>query len=350
MSASTPIELTIGGKKVEDTSNVADVLSFTVERDMGQPDMAAIVISNQDSFWSAEVKPDQDVIIKVGDEKKEIYKGKVVGMEGDWKGTEKSRLTVRAMNDLHLLLRKRKSITFTDKTDEEILSQVASPLSLKFKHEKPITYKHVYQHNQTDLEFLRMRAARIGCRVWCWGNELHVEEPDLNQGEMATLKLSKSGEAAVRHFSPRLSSAAILKKVTVKGWNPETKELIEGKFEAQNSNLGDENSVTGSGKPGQEESFTVDHPIWTKQEADVLAKARLVDLSLSYISGECEVRGDPKFDLGKVVKIVVSEHDKEPFNGKYYVVGITHRYSSTKTKDGGYFTVLRLARDAQKGK
>jgi hypothetical protein len=30
-------------------------------------------------------------------------------------------------------------------------------------------------------------------------------------------------------------------------------------------------------------------------------------------------------------------------------MGMTHRYSSSKTKDGGFITILRLARDMQKG-
>jgi hypothetical protein len=196
-----------------------------------------------------------------------------------------------------------------------------------------------------------MRAARSGCHVWCWDTKLFVKEPDLQGSQIADLKVGETGESAMKSFTPRLSSAAILKKVTVKGWNPETKELIQGDYSAQNSSLGSQNAVAGSGKLGTEETFTVDHPIWSPDEAKALAKARLVDLSLSYITGECEMNGDPKFDLGKVVKITASaesESGNDPFNGKYYIMGVTHRYSLTKTKDGGYVTILRLARDAQK--
>ncbi len=354
MGAATPIEIKIGGQDVADN----DILAFTVERDMGQPDMAAVVLSNQESHWNTKFKVGDPVTIKAGDDKTEIYKGEVVGLEAMYKGGEKARLTVRAMNKMHRLLRHRKSLTFVDKKDEQILKQVAGDagLSVEFKNElaKGITYKHVYQHNQTDMEFLRMRAARIGCHVWCVDTKLFVKEPDLQQSEVATLKVGKtegSGEGMVKMFNPRLSSASILKKVTVKGWNPETKELIQGDFSAQNSSLGSQNAVAGSGELGKEETFTVDHPIWSPDEAKALAKARLVDLSLSYITGECELNGDPQYDLGKVVKIVAAEESdssNDPFNGKYYIMGVTHRYSQTKTKDGGYQTILRLARDAQK--
>ena len=81
------------------------------------------------------------------------------------------------------LLRKRKSVTFTEKKEKDILSQVLgdSGLSIDWKHEKAdrIKYKHVYQHNQSDLEFLRTRAARIGAHVWCVDSKVCVKLPDL---------------------------------------------------------------------------------------------------------------------------------------------------------------------------
>jgi hypothetical protein len=156
--------------------------------------------------------------------------------------------------------------------------------------------------------------------------------------------------AAIKSFTPRLSTANILKKVTVKGWNPETKELIVGEFSAQASRLGPTNAVTAARSLAAEETFTVDHPIWSKEEADVLAKARLVDLSLGFITGECELTLDPERTLGEVVSITVNEEDDtkatDPFNGRYYVMGVTHRFV-TASKEGGYTTTLRLARDAQ---
>ena len=205
MGIAVPVFVTIGSN-VENT----EVLGFTVERDMGQPDMAAVVLSNQEASWSTKVKVGDAVTIKVGDDKTEIYKGEVVGLEAHYKGTEKSRLTVRAMNKLHRLLRKRKSITFTDKSDQQILSAVAGDagLSLEWKHEKTITYKHVYQHNHTDLEFLRMRAGRIGAHVWCVDSKLYVKEPDLQSSPIAKLKIGETGDAAVRAFTPRTTGAA----------------------------------------------------------------------------------------------------------------------------------------------
>ena len=82
-----------------------------------------------------------------------------------------------------------------------------------------------------------------------------------------------------------------------------------------------------------------------------LAKARLQDASLSYITGEAEVKGDPIYELGKLVKVTANSSGTgadDPFNGKYYIMGITHRHIVSKGKDGGFVTILRFARDAQK--
>ncbi len=347
-AASPVVKITVGGKDIPDDH----FLGYTVDKDMYQPCMAQIVLTNQGDVYS-NAKVGDEVEIKVGNGETSIYKGEVVGVEPTYKGGEKSRMLLRCMNKFHRLLRKRKSTTYQDKTDQAILSQVCQDagLTLDWKHEKSITYKHVYQHNQSNMEFLRTRAARMGCHVWCDDTTLHCKQPDLGQGPVAELKVDQSSQDAVlRHFSPRVNSSHVIKKMTVKGWNPETKELITGEASTTSSPLASKSPVAGSGDLGNEDSFTVDTPIWSKEEADAIAKAKLQDAALGYMTGEAEVTGDPKFDLGKVVKITANGNTgSDPFNGNYYIMGVTHRHSASKSRDGGYVTVLRLARDGQGG-
>lgn len=346
MGAAAPnVDILLDGEEIPD----GDFISYVVERDMFQPDMAAITLSNQNDVYSPKIKIGATVEIKVGNPPKSIYKGEVIGAEAAFKGGQTTRLTFRAMNKMHRLLRMRKSLTFTEKSDKQIISQVAGDagLSLDWKHEKSITYKHVYQHNLTDLEFIRTRAARMGCHVWCEDTKLFVKEPDL--GQTSSVKLSVDKDGNLRSFSPRISSAAVVKKVTVKGWNPETKELITGEASAQNSPLGSQNAVAACGALGKEETFTVDHPIWSKEEADALAKARLRDLNLTFITGEAEMAGNPDVEMGKSIEIEANaQGGSDPLNGKYYVAGITHRHTMPKSKDGGYVTIVKFMRDAWK--
>lgn len=347
-AASPNVDIILDGQEVPD----GHFLSYVAESDMFQADMAAIVLANQSDLYSTQ-KVGAPVEIKVGEGGKVVFKGEIVGLEPVYKGGDKSKILIRAMNKFHRLLRKRKSITFTNKTDQQILNQVVGDagLSLEWKHEKTITYKHVYQHNLTDMEFLRTRAARMGCHVWCEDQKVFVKQPELQGAEISTLNVDQSSDkGALRVFTPRLNSSAIVNKVTVKGWNPETKELITGDASVQSSQLGSQTSVAGSGDLGNEETFTVDHPIWDKEEAMALAKARLQTASLSYITGEAQVNGNPELKIGKLVKIVANaKGSDDPFNGKYYIMGVTHRHNASHAKDeSAYVTILRLARDAQK--
>jgi uncharacterized protein len=345
-AAAPNIDIMLDGTEIPDE----DFVSYVVERDMFQPDMAAIVVSNQDDVHTAKAKIGASVEIKVGDDQQSVFKGEVLGVEPVYKGGETTKLLIRAINKLHRLLRKRKSLTFVDMTDQAILDKVVKDagLTLEWKHEKSITYKHVYQHNLNGLEFLRMRAGRMGCHVWCVDTKVFVKEPDLGDTSGIELSVDKGGE--LRAFTPRMSSAPVVNKVTVKGWNPETKELIEGSATAQSSPLGSQTAVAACSAIGaNEETFTVDHPIWSKEEADALAKARLRDLNLQFITGEAECAGNGKLELGKTVKITANTDAADnPFNGNYYVMGITHRHTMPKGKDGGFVSILKLARDAQK--
>jgi len=350
-AASPNVDVILDGAEVPD----GHFLSYVVERDMYQADMAAIMLANQNDLYST-LAIGASVKIDVGNDKKCIYLGEVVGLEPVYKGGDRSKILIRAMNPLHRLLRKRKSMTFTDKSDEQILKQVVGDagLTLEWKHEKSITYKHVYQHNQTDMEFLRTRAARMGCHVWCVDKKVFVKQPELQGAASAELNVDQSSPSgALRMFAPRLNSSGIVNKVTCKGWNPETKELIVGTAESSGSSLGSQNASSGAGSGGEEESFTVDHPIWSKQEADAIAKAKLQEASLSFMTGQAEVQGDAKLDIGKIVKIKSNpDSDAEtkpaddPFNGKYYIMGLTHKFLPAG-KDP-FTTILRLARDAQK--
>lgn len=346
-SGSPNVDVMIDGKEAPDDH----FQEYVVERDLYQPDMATIVLNNQGNKYTGKAIG-SPVEIKVGDKKTSIFKGEIVGLEPTF--GETSRIVIRCMNKMHRLIRIRKSRTWTDKTDEDVLKAVVNDagLNLEFKGPK-ITYKHVYQHNQTDLEFIRVRAARLGCQVWCVDSTVYVKEPDFGAKTGITLKISKSDkESQLMSFAPRMSSAGVVKKVTVRGWNPEKKELIEGSCDLSDSKLGDKHASSACKDHGKEETFIADHPITSKEEADALAKSRHTEMCLTFITGEAVVKGtEPKLEIGKTVKIEAHpDGQPDPFTGDYFIMGVTHRHK-TKGKGQGSsgkpaHAVLKLARDA----
>ena len=175
--------------------------------------------------------------------RKSIYKGEVVGLEPIYKGGEKTHSLIRAMNKLHRLLRKRKSITFTDKTDQQILNQVVGDagLSLEWKHEK-IDHVQARLSAQPDGPGVpaHARGAHGLSRLVRRHEGLRASSRICSSSRSPSSSVDQTSATAALHqvFTPRLSSAAIVKKVTVKGWNPETKELITGDCSVQSSKLG----------------------------------------------------------------------------------------------------------------
>jgi len=339
-----------------------EIVSFVVEQDLNQPDMAVISLRNNDHRHSTQWEQGQPVEVKLHDSGTCIFKGSVVGIEPTYKPGGESRCVIRAYGPLHLMLRGRKSRTFQDQSDKQIVEKIAGEYSLtpKCGSAVNITHKHVYQHNQNDLEFLRTRAARLGYAVWVEGTNLFFDKPKTDQDSKIEFKLSDKPIDGhhLKTFAPRLSSAGVVKKVVVQGWDPEKKEKITGEANAKASQLGATHAGGALKDPFDKDpmtkTFVVDHPIASAEEAKAIAEAKLAEAMLGYITGEAEAFGKPDYKPGIVVKITINpDKADDKFNGKYLVTGCTHRYSRGAGGGGkgdGYMTVLRVCRDAEKPK
>ena len=357
-AAAVDFEVMIKGQKI--ASN--DVDGFACEMDLGQPDFCAVTLRNMSHDFNDKFKPGDEVELKIGGgtrysdsgggDKVSVFKGEIVGFDSHYKQGGESKLTVRAFNKMHRLLRGKKSKTWQEKDDQAIVSEIVQKagLSAKTGSTPKITHKHVYQHNQTDLDFIRTRAARLGFEVWCEGTTLNFDAPKLDKDSGLEFKLDKDPAKKLRAFNVRISNAQVVKKVTVRAWDPEKKAEIVGEASAANSPLGSKNAASTLSSFGEVATFTVDTPCFSKQEADAIAKAKLGELSMSYISGDAEITGHNGIKPGIVVKLVVNlDNAGDRFNGKYLVRGCTHHYSHQKGEDGGYKTIIRVGRDAEGG-
>ena len=112
------------------------------------------------------------------------------------------------MNKLHLLIARQE---VEDVHRQEVTTR-SSPtvlggfrtLEFDWHHEgDAIQYKHVYQHNQSDLEFLRMRAARIGAHIWCVGRRSSSSGPSFRTTRASSSRSIK----ATAGESPRVKSS-----------------------------------------------------------------------------------------------------------------------------------------------
>jgi phage protein D len=349
----TDVDILFDGADVPD----AEVVSFVADLDFGQPDMAVITLRNDSHAHTTARNHSQTVEIKAGgaeegSPKTTIFKGEIVAMEPTYRAQGDSRVMIRALSKMHRMLRAKKSKTFQSMSDQDIVSQLVGPygLSAQCGSSPKITHEHLYQHNQSDLEFIRVRAARLGFEVWCEDTKLYFDKPKLDVDSGIVLDIHEPGEHHLKTFAARLTSANVLKKVTVRGWDPTKKQEIVGEESAQSSPLGSSNAVSASGDLGKSETFTVDHPIFSVDEAKAIAKAKLDAGNMTYITGEAECRGNGAYKPGIVVTLKLHSEDDYRFNGKYLVRGVTHKYThgTGGNASGGFVSVLRLGRDAEK--
>ncbi len=345
--------------KINGQDATGDSVSVAVDMVLNQPDMAVIAFRNENNAYTAQYKFADSVEVTFG-EGDPVFKGEVVAVEPIYNSSGENTCVIRAYNRLHRLLRGRNSKTYVKQSDQDIAGAIAGNhgLSAKSGSSPKITHEHVYQHNQTDLEFLRLRAARLGFDVWVDDTTLYFDEPKKDKDSGLEVRYgdaesaSRGGQLFLKYFAPRMSSANVINKVTVRGWDPEKKEAIVGEVSAQNSPLGSSMGASDvkSGF-GEKLVFEVDTPIFSVEEAKAIAAARLAEHNMSYITGEGECRGDGRLKPGIVVKLTVNVDDSsDPFNGKYMLTGVTHTYrnSSRGGEEGGYSCSFRVARDASK--
>src|SRR5690606_36725022 len=185
-------------------------------------------------------------------------------------------------------------------------------------------YKHVYQHNLTDMQFLTQRAQRIGYEVFVDDNELYFRKFKGRRGQIE-MEWGKD----LRSFRPRLSLWRQVNTVLVKGWDPEVKREIVGRATSS-----DVSPKIGYGKTGGQaaqsamgssaEEVVVRRPVATQREADMLAQALLDEINAGFIEADGVAIGQPKLKAGMKAKI---KNVSNRFAGEYIVTAARHIYT-----------------------
>jgi len=221
------------------------VLAFTVESDVGQPDMCTVRLQPSADHRFAETTSIGDPLTAAFGST--LFSGEVASVEASF-GAD-SAVIVRGFSLLHRLTRGRNSRSFTNMTERQIVQEIAGNAKLTAVYEGPDTpSSHVYQHHETDLEFLRARAARVGNDVWCEGAELHVG-PARRSGTKTVSFGSKAGDTGLK-FSARLnvdpasSGTRITGEATIVG-DPELKAGMVVTLDTQDARFNGKYYVTG---------------------------------------------------------------------------------------------------------
>lgn len=305
-----------------------------VDSTLDMPCMACIRLHDPDLNWVDDANLDigNSLVITVeNDDQTDVdgtlFNGEITSLEPIFSATGKTSMVVRGYDKSHRLHRGKKTRTFLDQTDSGIVETVANEAGLSVEADRTsVTYNYVIQYNQTNMEFLKTRAERIGFQVYVVDGKLYFKKGDSTPKDVGTDLVFLEN---LYRFEPRWTSSHQADKMIVKGWDGKKKEAISSqKTPSESLNQGGMTKTGGaiaSSAFNSAEEILVSEPVSTSEEATSLATGMSVDISREFVQAEGVCDGLPTLLAGKQVNI---KNVGTRFSGKYRVTSATHIYNS----------------------
>jgi uncharacterized protein len=328
-------------------ANTMDTFRFTMVNQY--PGLRWTHTSDRNLFKQGSV-----VTIAMGyvDDLQEMIEGEITQISPSFPESGTPTITISGNSKMHWLHASKTTRTFKQMTDTQIVEQIAQQAGLATQaDDSQVIYDYVMQANQTDLEFIRTRAAKIHFEVLVSGTTLIFRKANEVGSKIYTLVWgnTQAGLAGgpntlpLKSFSTTMNVLQPPSSVQVRGWDAKNKTGFVG-----NATTGSEDTaMAGTQKASQVTSSAfnkprqvvqVSIPVASQAEVDDHAKALLNNLGMSFVTGNAVTIGVPKLLSGSVVELL----GLGPlFNGLYYIDSATHTLGKS-----GYQTELSVKRNS----
>ena len=256
-----------------------------------------------------------------------IFDGRIMALEGRFPSDAPPEIAVLAEDRFQDLRMTRRTRTFADTTDADVMRRIAGDhgLSADVNASGP-TYKVLAQVNQSDLAFLRERARSIDAELWMEGSKLKVQARANRRA--AALKLKRGAE--LREFTALADLATQRSSVTASGWDVGGKtklqheageSVLRGELNGDTSGVSILTSAFGARKEALAHAVPFD-----SREAQAVAESYFKNCARRFVVARGTAETQPKLRVGALVEI---EAAGPLFSGKYYVVEARHLFDST---------------------
>lgn len=307
------------------------LIEVSVESSLHLPDVATLVVHDPSLQWidDALLEPGKAIQISTSPNRTKgqpsvVFDGEIVELEPEFTSAT-HRLLARAFDRLHRLSRGRFVRSFQNVTDSDIVNRIAKETGFEPDVEPTRrVYEYVLQHNETNFEFLRKRAASLSYMLYADGKKLCFK-PLKPEEEPIELKWGFT----LNEFRPRLSTIHQVDAVNVRGWDPSTRTEILGSSKSEkgtpqvptNSNGG---QVSRSAFQVVANDLVSSPPIRTQSDADSVAKAAVKRRAERFIAADGVCLGNPEIIAGARVKL---EGLGDKFTGVYFITSAKHIYN-----------------------
>lgn len=275
-----------------------------------------------------------------GDGRGAIFEGRITGLEGRFVGSRPPELLVMAEDRLQDLRMTRRTRTFENASDADVIRQVAQAhgLTADVSVSGP-THRVIAQVNQSDLALARERARAAGAELWIEGDTLKAR-PRTGRGAGSLTLTYGQGlhELAVSADLAHQSTG-----FTVAGWDVSSKQAVHP--EATASVVQGELNGGTSGSDILRQAFGArkqqvvhDLPV-NEDEARALAEAHFARAARRFVLGNGVAEGDARLRVGAELEL---KRVGPLFEGKYTVTRVRHTFDL----GNGFRTLFSVERPA----
>lgn len=275
-----------------------------------------------------------------GDTAGRIFEGQITGLEAHYPQKRPPEILVLAEDRLQDLRMTRRTRSFEEVSDSDVMRRIASDHSLRpdFDLDGP-TYPIVVQLNQSDLAFLRERARAINAEVWVEADTLRAVVRSRRDAGSITLSYGQG----LLEFSVLADLTRQRSSLFVSGWDVAGKERIE--HEATENVIRNELNGGQSGSAVLQSAFgsraeRIVHLVpLSLQETRSQAEAHYQLMARRFLTGQGIAVGDARIRVGSRVNL---QGLGALFNGEFYVCEVRHTFEGEQ----GYRTYFRVERPA----
>jgi phage protein D len=253
-----------------------------------------------------------------------VFSGRVTSMGGRFGSARVPELTILAEDPLQFFRMTRRTRTWEKATDADVARDLAQAHNLQPDIDAPgPRHEALVQLGQTDLAFLRERAAAVDAQVWIENDKLCFKRRAARDGGKVELTLGQM----LTHFDVSADLADQVASVHAHGYDVKAKH--DPDQEGASSLLTSEAKGARTGADIMAQAFgkREEHVVWralaSTDEAEAFAKAQLLRRGRAFVRCRGMTAGVAAMKVGSRLAI---RGVGPAFTGTYFATRVSHLY------------------------
>ena len=257
----------------------------------------------------------------------QVFEGRISALEGVFPAGLPPRITVLVEDRLQALRMTRRTRSFENMTDADVVRKIASDHSLT--PDVGVTgasHKVLVQVNQSDLAFLRERARALDAEVWVEGTNLKFKNATARGSSPVELQYADQ----LREFTVLADLAQQCSSLSVTGWDVSGKREIKSEasanaIQSELQNLDGGSAILDSRLGSRKETLAHGVPL-SSDDAKSMAESAYKLMARRFVTGRGISSPDERIKVGAKLEL---KGLGQIFSGPYRVTEVHHVFDAS---------------------